>query len=378
MDKFDNKVRSGFTLVELMVAIGIMGIVVVLIMQTFNAQQRAYFSVEDLSEVQQGSSAVQTLFDADLRHAGFLVPPAAAVCALDYTPPGVVINSADLKRGNFTVEVAQGTDVLWVSASGLDTIDPISALLTRKNQDGTPVLSRDLGVQIASYTPSSVFSSSVPPAGIVGTFLLGGVGSIDNPTDTSSAAWDFRTGMGVIFVRENGSSVIGCGRITAGTVASYITVQILGVTTSDNIGDGAILAIPAHLYFIAAPSPITGNQPVLMRDTNFFAPGVEDLQVAVFVDRNGDRKVDTGEYLGGPGTSFSFFNVGMAANYVVGTQVREARVAFMTRSLEESISASETLSAPQFLENHNSSLTPDRFVRRANSVTAWLRNVSER
>lgn len=357
MEKLHQRSKSGFTLIELMVALGIMGIVMVLIARTFTAQQRAYFAVDDISETQQNSSIVQTVMDAELRHAGFLVPTAAAVCAMD--------NVAVSNIGG--AQLMPGTDILWVSSSGLDVIDSIGTLLTRKATNGEPLISTDLGARLTS---TYVHSTGLK------TFVVGSL-SIDDPAN-AAAAVDFAESQGVILVREESQSVLGCGQITGPVMGSMLYVHLFAVSSTNDVGDGDVVIVPANLYYVAPPSVANGNQPTLMRNGMAFVPGVEDLQVAVYVDRNANRIVDAGEYLGGDdGTSHDFFNA-IATGYVVVNQVREVRVSFVTRSLSEANTEGTPTGHVQSVENHVVGGAPDRFVRRVVSTTAWLRNVAER
>ena len=72
-------------MVEMMVAVGILGVVVAGVMETLVVQNRAYSVVDETTEAQQNLRAISYLIERDLRSTGFMVDEAAAVCGIDNT-----------------------------------------------------------------------------------------------------------------------------------------------------------------------------------------------------------------------------------------------------------------------------------------------------
>ena len=70
--RFDQR---GFTLLELMVSIAILGVVLTYVFQTFTTYQRSNAVTTQVTESQQSSRSIAGLLDFDIRHAGFMVPP---------------------------------------------------------------------------------------------------------------------------------------------------------------------------------------------------------------------------------------------------------------------------------------------------------------
>ena len=88
--------RHGFTLVELLVSVAVLGVVMIYVFGSFGAQHKAYTVVDQVTETQQNVRAIGELLERDLRHAGLMVPESGAVCGIDNT---------------------NGPDVLFVSVS---------------------------------------------------------------------------------------------------------------------------------------------------------------------------------------------------------------------------------------------------------------------
>ena len=95
------KRRSGFTLIELMVAMAILLVVVAYLTEMLTRQGRAYTVVDQVTEAQQNLRAIADLLEREVRVTGFMVPEGAAVCGVDQT---------------------NGSDVLFVSDA--DALDP--------------------------------------------------------------------------------------------------------------------------------------------------------------------------------------------------------------------------------------------------------------
>ncbi|MCH8891485.1 MAG: prepilin-type N-terminal cleavage/methylation domain-containing protein [Myxococcales bacterium] len=77
--------NSGFTIIELLIASTIMAIVMVFTMETFTVNNRNYIKIDSVVDTQQGLRAIASLLERDLRHAGMMVPEAAAICGIDNT-----------------------------------------------------------------------------------------------------------------------------------------------------------------------------------------------------------------------------------------------------------------------------------------------------
>ena len=71
--------KRGFTLLELLVALGLLSIVLMFVFNTFTYQHATYTVTDQVSEASQNQRAIARLLERDIRNAGYLVPPAAAV-----------------------------------------------------------------------------------------------------------------------------------------------------------------------------------------------------------------------------------------------------------------------------------------------------------
>ena len=69
--------KRGFTLIELMVALGLLSVVLLFVFNTFTYQHATYTVVDQVSEAQQNSRPIARLIERDMRNAGYLVPPRA-------------------------------------------------------------------------------------------------------------------------------------------------------------------------------------------------------------------------------------------------------------------------------------------------------------
>ncbi len=86
--------NSGFTIIELLIASTIMAIVMVFTMETFTVNNRNYVKIDSVVDTQQGLRAIASLLERDLRHAGMMVPEAAAICGIDNTTAPISSTSA--------------------------------------------------------------------------------------------------------------------------------------------------------------------------------------------------------------------------------------------------------------------------------------------
>ncbi len=323
--------QGGFTLVELLVAVAVLGIVMVLVTQTFTTQQRTYVVVDQLSEVRQNSRAIADLLERDLRHAGLMVSEAAAVCGIDQDG---------------------GPDRLFVSDA--DAVDP----------------GDDKGLDFGARLP-------VATANVVTGVQTLNVDSLviePNPTwrpayDTDGdgvADSDFRVNGGVIVV-DLGDPGRGaaCGTVVGIPSATSLQVNIVSGPLAPAGGAPQLVAVPAHDYRVDA-------QRQLLRDGLVFAQDVDDLQLAWFYDANGNGAIDPGEYRGD--------NVG--PDYVAagadGRELREVRFNLALRTRDPDPRQEYSQGLFQNTENRDPVVGADGFRRRVHTATVQLRNLGNR
>ena len=166
------------------------------------------------------------------------------------------------------------------------------------------------------------------------------------------------------------------GNPARGSACGFIdAVSLVGPTISVTIQTGVLaavppganpvdlVAVPAHGYSINAASQ-------LMRDGTLISNDVEDLQVAVFIDSNGNRIIDVGEYRGdGVGADFDSTAIDIS-------DAREVRVNLVLRTrINDRDNPNGRF---QDAENRAAIAAPDGFRRRSYSAVVGLRNVGVR
>ena len=324
------KRRLGFTMLELLIAAFLMGLVTMYLMQTFTVSHKAYVVVDQVVESQQNMRAISDLMQRDLRHAAFLVPPSAAVCAVDFT---------------------NGSD--WLYVSDADVIDPLGELDTKG----------------AGFAGDNINGAGAKGGKTSNTVTLNFVLDTQPSYDTDANAVndsDFRENGGVIVVDRNDSTRgVACGTVTDVNLgASELTFDVVSPELGALGGVAALVAIPAHEYRI-------NNLFQLLRDGIELAQGIEDLQIAFFVDANENNvDDDPDEYQGdldGPVYDSSLVN---------GDQVHEVRVSLVVRTRAEDPDFSQ--GQFQATENRGAVAGNDGFRRRVHTNTVLLRNVYSR
>lgn len=277
------RASAGFSLLELVIAMLVMGIVMVYAMDTFSTNQEAYQVVEQVSETQQNMRAVADLVERDLRHAGFMVQAAAAACAVDNQ---------------------NGPDILYVSDATV--VDPANRTSV-DNALGTSNGATGTGTQNFGSLTSTVLDGAA-------TYDTDGNGAADS---------DFQVGGGLIaFDRNDSSRGTACGAVQAigaNTVQAVIDSNGLGAAA----GATDVAVVPAHRYFVDAAG-------VLTRDGLEIARDVDDFQVAFFVDLNDDNVEQPNEIFGdGVGPDYLSNNVDVSrarevlVNLVLRTRVQD-------------------------------------------------------
>ncbi len=235
------KSTAGFTLIEMMIAIVILGIISAQMFQVFNAQKRVYLANQRVLDVQEDTRLVLDLISFDARMAGFMVPRISGVASAD---------------GG--VGPANASDRLCISDSSyfdFPTATGVSESLDTAYQH----IDGGAKVTLANFNQVNVLTMNV---------------------DSDNAAVDYATGRGIIL--SDGVNT-HCARILTVTPPNQITLAVgqeipAGMLTIPS----QVRAVPALIYEVnEATLTLTRNSLVL-------ATGVEDLQVEYWVDNSTD------------------------------------------------------------------------------------------
>ncbi len=137
--------RKGFTLVELMISLGILSIVVIGVFESLTRQHRTSIVTESIVEVQNNVRAIASLIEREVRMGGYMVPDAVAICGVDSTTAGdeLYISESepmipdDARAGDMGARLAAGAGA-WanptIGASVTYTLDSTTSDL---DSDGT-------------------------------------------------------------------------------------------------------------------------------------------------------------------------------------------------------------------------------------------------
>jgi prepilin-type N-terminal cleavage/methylation domain-containing protein len=224
--------QRGFTIIELMIALLILGIVTAQVMVVFGTQRRTALVSDRLLDVQAGARTVIDLIAHDLRMAGMLVPRVAGV------------SSVDGGTG--------GADRLCVSDASY-FVTPL---------DGSPSPSLDnRGSHFTNATVTAVTA--------MGVFLQ----SLD--IDDAGSTIDFVPGDGIIVSDGNKTHCAQIVAIFGNQINLEPTHMIPGGTFASTAG---LVAVPAIIYELDEPNL------TLMRNGVTLATSTEDLQVEYWVD----------------------------------------------------------------------------------------------
>ena len=317
----------GFTIIELMIASALVAIVMVFTMQTFTVNNRTYVNVDSVVDAQQNVRAVASVLERDLRHAGMMVPEGAAACGIDNT------NAPD-----------------WLYISDYTAVNPDNAIGffdgarvqgAVSNVTGTATLSLDTLV-MEPGTPDPSYDTD---------------GNGTNDSDFND------DGGGVIIVDlmdlDRGSV---CGVVDAVNLATNsITVTINTAGLTGTPATYALAAVPALEYRIDSAR--------LYRNDLRLADGIEDLQLAYFLDTNGNNALDVGELRGISGTPYT-------AATSNASDLRAVRLNIVARTRSED----DRFTQGFFQATENRAAVPgqDGFRRRVHTAIVRMRNVGDR
>jgi prepilin-type N-terminal cleavage/methylation domain-containing protein len=331
--------RAGFSLIELVVVVAILGLVAVYMGRILAVNEKTYASTDQLSQAQQNLRALDDLLERDLRHAGMMVPDAVAVCGVDN------VNAPDL---------------LYVSdAMAIDSQNDFSTY------GGADVTSGDASATgIRTLTLSDVIIEPSPPN-------RPAYDTDNNGTNDS----DFQVNGGVIIASTtNPTAGVACGTVTAVNLgSSQITVNV----RSDLSATTGLIAVPAHEY------RVDGTR--LLWNGNALTDGVEDLQVTYIIDNDDDNQLDAADEIFGDDESSAhqLFDV-PNPNAGSGAVTLTAAVGELLREIEVSIVVRTRLEDEDFhmgrlqgTGNRDvSGVTSDGFRRRVITTKVMLRNVA--
>ncbi|MFP8881070.1 MAG: PilW family protein [Myxococcota bacterium] len=327
--------NAGFSIIELLVALGAMAVVIVMALGAFTYQHQTYLVVEQVSEAQQNSRAIVSLVERDLRNAGYMVSPEAAVCGVDNT------GSADL---------------LFVSDA--DAILPVDDLPS--TMAGT-----DLGSSVSSTVGSVNAANQI-------TFTLDDVVIDDDASydvdDNGSRDSDFQVGGGAILVDlANPGQGVACGIVDAVTPTTSVQVTFKSGLSNVSPNPSDFRLIPAHFYQVITGVGVPNH---LERDGEILAKDVEDFQLAWFYDDDGNGQSGGNEVRGVVGTAYD-------TTLVDGNDLREVRVN-LVMSTRADDPRSDVAGTGQILENRTQGSVngDDGRRRRVSTSTVRIRNLS--
>ncbi len=348
---------SGFTLIEMLTSIVIIGIVMTAAMQSFTFQAKTHEVITGISDSQKSLTMLARLFERDLRNAGYMVSGSAAVCGVDNIDnPDMlfVSDSVSISNiGDLTTLVPTGENSyvsakapggaglgsLLLNASSRNTLGTSTLTLIDETLDTDPAYDNT-----GDGVPDSDYQFLVlnPLVTIAGGVIL------RDTTDTSKGV-----ACGVI---EN----IRGSQIDVRWVSSNLTW----------VDDEDMLVIPAHVYEIIPENPGV-TPPQLTRNGLLVAEDIEDMQVAYFLDLDDDGLSDPGEMRGTEAGA-----VYLATDGNDGQFMRDVSVSLVVRSAFEYTDVIRLLGTPQDLENHvYADIVLDGFRRRVLTSTVRPRNV---
>ena len=240
--------RHGFTLIELMVAVSLLGLAAMGMFSAFDSQKAVYNSNERLVETQEDARLVLDLITFDARMAGFMVPPVTAISSID----GGAANA----------------DRLCVSEFSYFDLPDLATPVTTLNSQGERFLITN-SQQVQSFSLNTVSVQSL---------------DIDGDSDNQLGENHFgNPGDGIII--SDGQQTF-CGAISAiDTGSRQITVVPAHAPIPVFANPGNLRAVPAILYeVVQSPAPAPLGSFSLMRNGQLLSPTIEDLQVEYWAD----------------------------------------------------------------------------------------------
>ncbi len=329
--------RSGFTLIELMLAVSLLSIVILGTFESLTRQHKTSIVTENVVEVQQNVRAISYLIEREIRMAGFMVPNAVSICGIDSV---------------------NGPDELFISES-----EPIVPDDARAG---------DLGARVTSpWAPGNALPANLVLTLDAATSDLDGDGNYFYDNDGNGVPEvDFRVGGGFILGDlANPHRGTACGIVQQATPTQLVIVQTGGNLIPLNAASDAeeeIVIVPAAHYAVNGAFA-TGR---LERNGDLLAQGVDDFQISFFFDVDDDGVIDAAP-AEEPGTLAG--NLYDAANWD-NTTLKEVRFSLVVRTR----SGDPDFNGGAFMTFENRvdpGLGPDGFRRRAMVAAVRPRNI---
>jgi prepilin-type N-terminal cleavage/methylation domain-containing protein len=286
--------ETGFTLLELLIAVTVMSIVTAQLFMVFSSQKRTFHANQRALDVQEDARLVLDLIAFDARQAGFMVPRIVGVSSED--------------GGN------AGSDRLCLSDPGFFAY-PVTG------GPGSVLDSRS-----AHFTSTGVTTFPAQNEVVVDTLDIDGSAAFDG---TSPNDFDVSGGPKGVIISSGSKSV--CARVTA--VNDLPAERRLTLDKNyDWIGLGfdsnpAVRVAPAIIYEVAdATDTLTRNGMAL-------ATSVEDLQIEFWVDNRVRNGAIDGPPTGDAATEFPVHDLNSAPGWTVDpSRIRRIRVSVLTRT----------------------------------------------
>ena len=319
--------QGGFSLIEVMIVLVIMGVITAQMFMAFAVQKRVYLKTDRALDVQESARLITDLIARDVRMSGFMVPGEAGVSSVD--------------GGN------AGPDRLCISES-----DYFSTPL-----DGTP---SELDNRVAPFTGSSVTTASGTALVLPFTELdIDGDGTVDFSGPDPGLA----NGAGIILADGVRTHCARIALIVAGNITLAAGHGLPGghfpVLTS-------VVAVPAIVYEMAAPPALT-----LSRNGMLLSNEVEDLQAEFWVD----SQIPDGQ-IGGTEFPVHDLSVSPGGWTVDLAEIKRVQVTVVTRSDRPDIQEGEGFSRyrrPAVANRVAGAI--DNFPRRRFTVNVLPRNL---
>ena len=255
---------TGFTLIEVMIVVLIMGIVTAQMFIVFSAQKRTFLEDEGTREVQEDARLITDLIAFDTRQSGFMVPNHAAVSSFDGQSNG-----------------PDQPDRFCVSDTSYFSIPTYGQA------------SNEFDARARAWSGESVIVTSNSL-----NLNAGSIGDIDGDgtMDFLLPSVLFGTDGGGVILTEGSGTISVCARI-AGWIAPTLFIEPLHALTNGadvaRLNLGGAIAVPAVIYEVDEPNL------TLFRNGVALGTAVEDLQVEYWIDQQivgVPGQIDPGEF----------------------------------------------------------------------------------